>query len=74
VNEPPAEIENRRINMFRSNSFSYRIFPIMAMVFVLVLGAAAFVLTHQNLPIPVSGGVTGGWFLKDRGKHKQSGL
>jgi hypothetical protein len=44
--------------MFRSKGSFYRIIPIIALFFLLALGAAAYVLTHQNMPIPVTGAVT----------------
>jgi hypothetical protein len=52
---PPAEIENRRNNMFRSTRSFNRLILFVALFFVLALGAAAFLLTHPSKPIPVTG-------------------
>jgi hypothetical protein len=51
----PAEIENRRINMFRSTRSLNSPIRVVAVFFVLILGTAAFFLTHQMKPVPVTG-------------------
>jgi hypothetical protein len=41
--------------MFRTTRSFNRFIPVVALFFVLILGAAAFFLTHQSKPIPVTG-------------------